>query len=213
MNSTRRNLSSLNARSVLHEPSFSAQPLVCVCVVGVKCLCSQDSSSVPCITEVFPLQDAFSSLIRAEDFPSRTAFVQKVQRGRAQRSSNLRSRKQHLKVPGIGEGRGRIETCEDVDSWESDRDMFYVISESRANKADKKLWRPRRRRLMKASWGRQQDVMRRTDQVKIKGRMRHPGQSIGASRRDSGGQHQSIFALRWSQAALIDTFMYQWWVV
>lgn len=87
MNSTRGNLSSLNARSVLHEPSFSAQPLG-VCVVGVKCLCSQDSSSVPCITEVFPLQDAFSSLIRAEDFPSRTAFVQKVQRGRAQRSSN-----------------------------------------------------------------------------------------------------------------------------
>lgn len=54
-----------------------------------------------CYGGISPL-DTVTFLARAEDFPSRTAFVQKVQRrGRAQQSSYLDKRKQQWKViPG-----------------------------------------------------------------------------------------------------------------
>lgn len=139
MNCTRRNLSSLNARSVFCANLRFQLSFFLVGVVGVKCLCSQDSSSVPCITEVFPLQDTSSSLIRAEDFPSRTAFVQKVQRGRAQRSSNLGRSKTTLKSSRNWRGQRQNRNPRGRRLTESDRDAFYVISKSRLNKADKKL--------------------------------------------------------------------------
>lgn len=154
-------------------------------VVGVKCLRSRDSSSVPCATKVFPLQDIFSSFIRAEDFPSRTAFVLKVQRGRAQCSSSLSAWKQHFKVPEIAkraEAKSKLGRLLRV-GLRCDLPTFWLFSQMQA-KWLTILWRRRHRRPMKASGGRQQDAMKRLQfksRVKV---LQHLDR-----RRDSARQH------------------------